>query len=304
MSEQPTTGSCAAQPGRAAATGLSSAWRRFRAHKAAMIAVVYLLTLAVATTTAGLWAAPLFGDPYYIDSTTLTSRSLQPPSLSHPLGTDDLGRDLLSRLVYGARISLALGIASTIIATGLGLLIGGVAGYYGGATDAVAMRTTDVFLAFPFILLAIVVVSVLGGGPASVLVAMVVLGWMAIARVFRSSVLAVKGAAYVDAARAMGAGDARILARHILPNAIAPVIVYSMMSVGGVILAESALSFLGLGAQPPVPSWGRMLSEAQYFWNTHPWLFVFPGLAIVGTVLAFVVIGDGLRDALDVNVRG
>jgi peptide/nickel transport system permease protein len=164
------------------------------------------------------------------------------------------------------------------------------------------MRLTDVFLAFPYILFAILLISIMGMGFMSVLVAIGLLGWTTIARVFRASILSVKQNDYVEAARAMGASDLRIMTRHILPNASAPIIVYATMGLGGVILTEAALSFLGVGVQPPVPSWGRMLNESQNYLISHPGLFVWPGLAIVMTVLAFVLLGDGLRDALDVKV--
>ena len=179
------------------------------------------------------------------------------------MGTDDFGRDELARVVYGARVSLAIGIGATSLAVTLGLLLGGMAGFYGGRVDGLIMRMTDVFLAFPYLLFAILLMSVMGPGFMSLVIAIGILGWTTIARVFRSSVLSVKENEYVDAARAMGASDLRILSRHILPNAMAPIIVYSTMSVGGVILSEAALSFLGLGIQPPTPSWGRMLDEAQ-----------------------------------------
>jgi peptide/nickel transport system permease protein/oligopeptide transport system permease protein len=170
-------------------------------------------------------------------------------------------------------------------------------------TDASIMRLTDVFLAFPYILFAILLISVMGPGVTSLVVAIGILGWTTIARVFRSSILTVKENEYVDAARAMGANSGRILIRHIMPNSMAPIIVYATMAVGGVILSEAALSFLGLGVQPPTPSWGRMLSESQNYMTTYPWLFIWPGLAILLTVLAFVLLGDGLRDALDVKMK-
>jgi len=185
----------------------------------------------------------------------------------------------------------------------LGLFFGAVSGYYGGMTDSVVMRLTDVFLAFPYILLAILLISLMGMGLGPVLVAIWILGWTTIARVFRSSILSVKQNDYIEAARAMGASDARIMTKHILPNALAPIIVYATMSLGGVILTEAALSFLGVGIQPPTPSWGRMLNESQTYVVTHPALFIWPGIAIISTVLAFVLLGDGLRDALDVKVN-
>ncbi|MBA4370121.1 MAG: ABC transporter permease [Coriobacteriaceae bacterium] len=279
------------------------AWRRLRRNKLALVALGYLAIILVFAVTADLWAKPLFGEFMYVDSTTVMQTRFQAPSAMHWMGTDDFGRDELARVVYGARISLAIGIGATTLAVTLGLLLGGLSGYYGGRVDGVIMRMTDVFLAFPYLLFAILLMSVMGPGFWSLVIAIGILGWTTIARVFRSSVLSVKENEYVDAARAMGASDLRILGRHILPNAMAPIIVYSTMSVGGVILSEAALSFLGLGIQPPTPSWGRMLDESQTYMTTHPSLFIWPGLAIVLTVLAFVLLGDGLRDALDVKMK-
>ena len=279
------------------------AWRRLRRNKLALIGMSYILLMSLLAVTAPLWVPQVLGDPFFTDTTTLLERRLLPPSLQHPMGTDDLGRDELGRVIYGARISLSIGVVATIVSLFLGLIMGGLSGFYGGMTDASIMRLTDVFLAFPYILFAILLISVMGPGVTSLVVAIGILGWTTIARVFRSSILTVKENEYVDAARAMGANSGRILIRHIMPNSMAPIIVYATMAVGGVILSEAALSFLGLGVQPPTPSWGRMLSESQNYMTTYPWLFIWPGLAILLTVLAFVLLGDGLRDALDVKMK-
>jgi len=281
----------------------SDAWYRLSRNKLAVAALIYLAVVTLLAVTAPLWATRLFGDPLFVDTTTVMKTRFLPPSLSHPMGTDDFGRDMFSRLVYGARISLTVGIVATFISVVVGLFFGALSGYYGGVTDSVVMRLTDVFLAFPYILLAILLISLMGMGLGPVLVAIGILGWTTIARVFRSSILSVKQNDYIEAARAMGASDARIMLKHILPNALAPIIVYATMSLGGVILTEAALSFLGVGIQPPTPSWGRMLNEAQGYVVTHPALFIWPGVAIISTVLAFVLLGDGLRDALDVKVN-
>ncbi len=225
------------------------------------------------------------------------------PSLEHPFGTDKLGRDVASRVVYGARVSLLVGVVAVSIAVAIGLLMGALAAYYGGIWDAIIMRTADVFFAFPYILFAIVLIALLGPGLQNVFIAIGVLGWPSIARVFRSSILSVKENEYVDAARAMGASTRRILIRHIMPNAVAPIIVYATMSIGGAILTEAALSFLGMGVQRPNPSWGNMLDDARSFMLSAPWLMIYPGVAILTTVLAFVLLGDGLRDALDVKMK-
>jgi peptide/nickel transport system permease protein len=206
-------------------------------------------------------------------------------------------------VIYGARVSLLVGVVAVAIMVFVGLVAGAVAAYYGGWWDAVIMRTADVFFAFPYVLFAIVLIAVLGKGVQNVFIAIGILGWPSIARVFRSSILSVKENEYVDAARAMGASTRRILFRHIMPNSVAPIIVYGTMSVGGAILTEAALSFLGMGVQPPAPSWGLMLSEARSYLFTAPWLMLYPGIAIITTVLAFVLLGDGLRDALDVKMK-
>ena len=278
------------------------AWRRLLRNKLAVAALAYLVLVTLLAVTAPLWAKQLFGDPMYADTTKIMQTRFLPPSLAHPMGTDDFGLDIFARVVYGARISLMVGFVATGISLIIGIVLGAISGFYGGAIDSVIMRVTDVFLAFPYILLAILLISLMGMGLGPVLVAIGILGWTTIARVFRSSILSVKQNDYVEAARAMGASDLRIMARHILPNALAPITVYATMSIGGVILTEAALSFLGVGVQPPTPSWGRMLNEAQSYIVTQPALFIWPGIAIIMTVLAFVLLGDGLRDALDVKV--
>jgi peptide/nickel transport system permease protein len=278
------------------------ALRRLWRNKMAVAALLYLAVITLTAVTAPLWVKTLFGDPMYVNTSKIMQTQFLPPSLQHPMGTDNFGLDIFARVVYGARVSLLVGFVATGISVVIGLILGAISGYYGGIVDSIVMRITDVFLAFPYILLAILLISVMGMGLGPVLVAIGVLGWTTIARVFRSSILSVKQSDYVEAARAMGASDVRIMVRHILPNALAPIIVYSTMSVGGVILTEAALSFLGLGVQPPTPSWGGMLNEAQDYIVTHPGLFIWPGLAIILTVLAFVLLGDGLRDALDVKV--
>jgi peptide/nickel transport system permease protein/oligopeptide transport system permease protein len=251
--------------------------------------------------SADLWVPRVLGDPVAIDTTKVVAQSLKSPSFRHPFGTDTLGRDIASRIIYGARVSLVVGVLSVAIMVALGLLLGGLAGYLGGAVDALIMRLADVVYSFPYVLFAIALIAVLGKGFQNVFIAIGLLGWPSIARVFRSSVLGAKGTEYVEAARGLGASWWRILVRHILPNTAGPVIVYGAMSVGGAILAESALSFLGMGVQPPSPSWGGMLSESRSYLFTAPWLMLYPGIALLLTVLAFLLLGDALRDALDVK---
>lgn len=281
----------------------ADAIRRLKKNKLAVIALVWIIIVILIAITADLWVPRWLGDPVAIDSTTAAERMLLSPSSEHPFGTDKLGRDVASRVIYGARVSLMVGVLAVAIAVALGLILGALAAYYGGVWDSIIMRTADVFFAFPYILFAIVLIALLGPGLQNVFVAIGVLGWPSIARVFRSSILSVKENEYVDAARAMGASTRRILVRHIMPNAVAPIIVYATMSVGGAILTEAALSFLGMGIQPPDPSWGNMLDDARSFMLSAPWLMIFPGIAILTTVLAFVLLGDGLRDALDVKMK-
>jgi len=281
----------------------SDAWRRLRRNKLAMAGLVWIVFMVIVAISADLWVTPLFGDPTALDTTKMVGLRLLSPSFAHPFGTDHLGRDILSRVVYGARISLTVGVLATSISIVLGLLLGALSGYFGSLIDSIIMRIADVFLAFPYILFAIALIAVLGKGYVNVFIAIGILGWPTIARVFRSSILSVKENEYVDAARAVGASHSRIMMRHILPNAVAPIIVYGTMSIGGAILTEAALSFLGMGVQPPTPSWGGMLSNARSYMTTAPWVMIWPGAAILTTVLAFVLLGDGLRDALDVKMK-
>lgn len=279
------------------------AWYRLRRNKLAIAASIWILLIIVVALTADLWVPATFGSPVEFDSTQSAAMSKLPPSSEHPFGTDLLGRDVLSRVIYGARVSLQVGLLAVSISIMIGLLLGGLAAFYGRFTDALIMRFADIFLAFPYTLFVIALISVLGPAFRNVFIAIGVLGWPSIARVFRSSILSVKESDYVQAARALGARDGRIMLRHIFPNAIAPIIVYGTMSIGGAILTESALSFLGMGVQPPTPSWGLMISEGQKHLVTAPWLMLYPGFAILTTVLAFTLLGDGLRDALDVKME-
>jgi len=228
---------------------------------------------------------------------------LNPPSAGHPLGTDHLGRDLLSRLVFGARISLLVAIASVGGAVAIGVVIGLLAGYYGRWVDGATMRVVDTFLAFPAILLALALVAVLGAGATSVIVALALVFWTQYARVVRAVTLAEKEKAYVEAARAIGAGDLRILLRHILPNVLSPVIILATLGMGTAVVAESTLSFLGMGVQPPAPSWGWTLAFGTRYLRDAPHIATFSGLAIMATVLGFNLLGDGIRDLLDPKFR-
>lgn len=228
---------------------------------------------------------------------------LYPPNEYFLLGTDEFGRDILSRIIFGSRISLQVGLISVGIALMLGSTLGGIAGFYGGATDNVIMRTMDVLFAFPAILLAIGIMAMLGPGIANAMIAIGIVYTPAFARLMRASVLQVKEMEFVDAARVLGALDARIMVRHIAPNLMAPLIVQTTFCLSTAILTEAALSFLGLGTPPPEPSWGIMLSASRKYVELSPWPAVFPGLAIMLVVLGFNLLGDGLRDVLDPRLR-
>jgi len=246
-------------------------------------------------------AAPVLapGDPLAMASQAL----LAPPGGPHPFGTDQFGRDVASRLLYGARVSLSVSFASVLVALAVGGAAGVAAGYFGGALDGVLMRSMDVIFAFPAVLLAIAIMAAAGTAVWTIVAAIGVVYTPQFARVSRASALAVRGLEYVDAASALGAGTGRILWNHILPNIAAPLIVQTSLSLSLAILTESALSFLGLGTQPPTPSWGNMLAESRRFMALASWTAVFPGAAIALIVLGFNLIGDGLRDLLDPRLR-
>ncbi len=275
----------------------SEVWRRFRRNR---LATAGMVIIAIEITAALLAPLITFSDPADVDP----AASRRSPSLAHWFGTDLVGRDMYSRVVYGARISLEVGIIAVLIALAVGLVAGALSGYFGGAVDTVVMRLTDMFLAFPYILAAIVIITAVGRGKMAIIVVLGLLGWMPIARLFRAGVLQVKETEYVEAARAVGAGDLRIMTRHILPNAIQPVVVFATIFVGTAVLSEAALSFLGVGITDPTPAWGLMVAQGKDFLFSSPHLLFFPGAAIFVTVMAFVFVGDGLRDALDPRLRG
>ncbi|MBI2122980.1 MAG: ABC transporter permease, partial [Armatimonadetes bacterium] len=228
---------------------------------------------------------------------------LQPPGGSFLLGADLLGRDVYSRIVYGTRISLGVGAAVQASALTLGMTLGLLSGFYGGWIDNMIMRVAEVIFAFPGLLFAIAIMAVIGPSLYNVFLALGLVGWTSLARVVRGQVLAIKQQEYVDAAKVLGASNARIIMRHVLPNTVAPAIILVTLGIGGAILAEASLSFLGLGAQPPTPSWGSMLSTGRDYLLQAPWLSIFPGLAIFVTVMGFNLLGDGLRDLLDPRMQ-
>ena len=278
-------------------TGL---WRdaliRLRRHRLGMFGATLVLIL-ILTAIFGPYLAPY--DPNEIDFSVRFSG----PTLAHPLGADDFGRDILSRIMYGARVSLQVGIIAVGIAATTGTLLGLVAGYSGRIVDEVIMRAMDILFAFPAILLAIAILAALGKGITNAMIAIGVVYIPIFARIARGAVLSVRGEEFVESARAIGASDKRILFRHIFPNSTAPLIVEVSLSLAFAILAEAALSFFGLGTQPPDPSWGRMLSEGRAYFRQSPWLGIFPGIAIMLAVMGFNFLGDGLRDALDPRLK-
>ena len=267
-------------------------WRRFRRNRLALVGLSAVAGLVLAAVFAPVLTS-------YAPNAIDTAMSRRPPSTDHWFGTDLLGRDVFTRVLYGARTSLLVGILAVLMATSIGLVVGAVAGYFGGKVDALIMRVTDIFLAFPYLLLAIAVIVAVGRSTGAVVLVIGFLGWMAVARLLRSQVLSVKETAYIEAARAIGCSELRILTRHILPNAIPPVIVYATMFVGAAVLAEAALSFLGAGIVEPTAAWGLMVADGRSFLFTSPHMLFFPGAAIFVTVVSFVLVGDGLRDALD-----
>ena len=257
-----------------------------------------LLTIALIVVAL---AAPLLS-PFDPDSQD-TMRRLEAPSHQHPLGLDDLGRDVLSRILWGARVSLRVGFSVVVIASLIGVTLGAIAGYFGGAVDVIIMRICDVLLAFPGILLAIALVAVLGPSLNNVILALGTIGWVGYARLVRGQVLKVREMEYVTAAEALGARSMRVILRHVLPNVINPVIVMATLGLAGAILSEAALSFLGLGVQPPTPSWGAMLTSGRRYLGIANHLAVYPGAAIMLAVMGLNFLGDGLIDALDPKYR-
>lgn len=272
------------------------AWRRLRRNRAALVGLAIIVLLVLVAVFAPLLA------PYNPYAVTLTGR-LQPPSPEHMMGTDELGRDIFSRLVYGARVELWVGIVTVALSGLIGVSVGLVAGYLGKSWDGVLMRVVDVFLAFPVIILAIAIVAVRGPGLTNVLIALGLVYWTTYARVVRGQVLALREEEFTWAARTMGATPVRIMFRHLLPNTMAPLLVLASLGMANAILAEAALSFLGLGIQPPEASWGSMLNTGMQFLRNASFLTISPGLAIFVTVLGFNLLGDGLRDALDPRMR-
>jgi peptide/nickel transport system permease protein len=272
------------------------ACRQLRRNKLACVGVAIVLSLIFVAIF-----APSIAPRSYREQ-ELRERLL-PPSREYPLGTDALGRCLFSRLVYGSRIALLVGVIVVGISAIIGVILGLVSGYYGGIIDGIIMRLVDVTLAFPLLVLAIAVAGALGPGLVNMMIALGIIAWSGYARLVRGQVLSVKENEYIEASRAVGTGSLNIIFRHILPNVISPIIVMATLTIPWAVLSAAALSFLGIGAQPPMPCWGAILSEGRGFLRQAPWVATFPGIAIMITVLGFNFFGDGLRDALDPRLK-
>ncbi len=282
-------------------------WRRFRRHKMALFGIVMLLLLVLYVLGGSLFFSEAYAN--YND----TKMILRPPSREHPFGTDTVGRDILARTIYGGQISLLIGVAAMLVEVTLGVVIGALAGYYGGLLDSLLMRFTEAMLVIPQLFLLIVMAKYFGGrvpnvvllgrefsGSVAVIVFIIgVTSWMYLARIVRAEFLSIKEREYVLAARAMGTSNLQIILRHVLPNTIAPIVVAATLSVANAITLEAYISYLGLGVQAPTATWGNILERAANYIETAPWLWIFPGTLIVLTVLSINFVGDGLRDALD-----
>lgn len=275
---------------------LQQAWRRFRANRAAAVGLVFIVIIALVAIFAE-WILP--HDPTY----SFPGMRGKPPAVDHWLGFDHIGRDLLSRIIYGARIALLVGLVATAVSVGIGVLVGALAGYFGGWVDAILSRIVDTLMAFPLLALLIVLSAVLGPSLTTTIIVIGATTWARFARVVRADVMSLKQRDYIIAARAIGARSGGIIWRHIVPNVLGPVIVLASLGVGGIIILESSLSFLGLGIQPPTPSWGGTLADGRALIRQFPHIATFPGVMIFITVLAFNLLGDGVRDALDPKQR-
>jgi ABC-type dipeptide/oligopeptide/nickel transport system permease subunit len=270
----------------------ADAWRRFRRNRLALLGLVLVTAL---------FLVAVFGPFFVGDPTRLAKINLEPPTSQHPFGIDNRGGDVLANVVHGIRLSLFIGFLATALETLIGLLVGAVSGWFGGRADSILMRIVDVMLGIPYIILAYAFITVFGRGVGAVILTLAFTAWLQTARVVRAGFLQARQLEYVEAARALGIPSWRIMWRHILPNVFQPVVVLMAVGVGSAILAEAALSFLGVGVPPPAPSLGRMIEESNSFFSRAPYLLLFPGGALILTVLGFILVGDGLRDALDVK---
>ena len=271
-------------------------WRRFRKNKAAMFGLAVMVLMVFSAIFAGVIAP---ADPIAQN----LDRAFLPPSFQHIMGTDNFGRDIFSRVIFGTRTSLRIGFTAVGVGLIMGLILGSISGFYGGKIDNVLMRFIDILISIPGILLAIAIVAALGGGMINVMIAVGLSSIPGYTRITRAAVLTIREREFVEAARAIGGNDFRIITRHILPNCLAPIIVQATLGLSGAILSAAGLSFIGLGIQPPTPEWGFMLSDGRRFIRDHWHMVMFPGLAIVTVVLAINLVGDGLRDAFDPKLK-
>ncbi|MFW6074487.1 MAG: ABC transporter permease [Chloroflexota bacterium] len=275
---------------------LSRSWRRFKRYKPGVVALVFVALMSIVA------AVPSIFEPYSYTETDLARRG-EGPSLQHPLGFDDIGRDILSRLIRGTRVAFTVALAATGISLMIGITVGAVSGFYGGKIDAVLSRIVDAILAFPLLVLLLTLSAVVGPSLTTVVIVIGITTWASYARVVRADVLSTRERDFVLSARAVGVTTSRIIVRHILPNVLGPIIVLASLSVGSVIILEASLSFLGFGIPRPTPAWGSMLSDGRDHLRSYPHIAIAPGIMIFLTVLAFNLIGDGLRDALDPRQR-
>lgn len=283
-----------------------SAWRRLRADRLALAGAGFVLALIIMAVAAP-HLAPHNPNERFFNGISDQGAPLPPGANGFLLGTDPNGRDLLSRLIWGARVSLLIGVTANAVAVLIGVTLGAVAAYYGGIVGTLIMRFTDVMLAFPVLLLGVALVAILTPGVPVIIAVIGLVSWTSMARIIHGQVLVLRERDFVEAARAIGAGGVRILLRHILPHLVSPIVVYSSLGVATAVLFEASLSFLGIGVQPPDPSWGKMVAEGAATQGpggfAYPWLLLFPGAAVFLTVLSFNLLGDGLRDALDPTMR-
>jgi len=271
-------------------------WKRFRKNRLAVMGGVVVLSLFFIAIFAPFLSP---SDPNAIN----VKHILEPPSLEHPFGTDDLGRDIFSRVLWGSRISLSVGFVAVGIATIIGVILGALSGYYGSWIDRVIMRFVDIMLSIPTFFLLLAVIAFLEPSIWNIMIVIGLTSWMGVARLVRAEVLSTREREFVLAAKAIGASDLRIIFKHILPNSMAPVLVSTVLGIAGAILVESALSFLGIGVQPPTPSWGNILTAGKDNIEIAWWLSVFPGLAILVTVLSYNLLGEGIRDSIDPRMK-
>lgn len=272
-------------------------WRRLKKNKGAMIGIAFLVLLVLATTIAS------FAYDYDTQIIAMTPDRFLPPSKGHILGTDNMGRDIFSRILYGAKYSLLISFGATTLGLLVGLALGSLAGYYGGVVDTLIMRLTDIFYSIPNIMIAVVVVSLLGANTVNLLLALSLGSFSSFARISRASILTIRGMEYIEAEYALGLPTWKIILKHVIPNCLSPVIVQTTLMVGSNIISASSLSFLGVGIAPPTPEWGAMLADGRSYIRSSGWMCLFPGLAIMFTVLALNILGDGLRDAMDPKLK-